>query len=553
MDEINTIDSVIDDLENLKDQLDTDSDEQVYFFEPDRELIITHPDPDTREQVSNVAHVEGTDGDSIKYGIRRMDIWRSHLDLDDLKATYRSILPDRYPHFMEWVERTWKRGTMFQIEEHDGKNVLVAANQDKMEWARNRLRDELDGRVFYKHLSDTRSVLTSGKRGDVKEKLLDAGYPVTDNGVYVEPDKDIGLDLDGVTLRDTQEKYRDQLYDLKAGVLANPSGSGKTVTTIGLMAKINKPVLILVPEVSLIDQWRDELEDKTNAGELFGPSIAEYHGRNKSINDITLTTYHTATQNKAVFDDREWGLIVFDEAHHIPASIFRQTAQFQSTRRVGLSASPVREDDKEEDIFTLIGPEIGGEWSQFFDKGHAQKPDVSLWLVPWDSKRSRNQYHGAEGWKRIKISAVNRTKIDKLRVIQADNSYDKELIFVDWIDHGEQLSDELDIPFVSGGSSKRQRQNKFDKFRTGDLDALILSRIGDEGVDLPNADAVYILSGLGSSRRQATQRAGRVMRPVGDSDVHFIATKDTNEESFVKDAVDYLKSKGIQVTVNDHS
>jgi len=225
---------------------------------------------------------------------------------------------------------------------------------------------------------------------------LKKGYPVEDNSKFREVEKKIGADLKGIELRDYQQEYVDRAYEKKAAVLANPAGSGKTVTSIGLMTKIDSPTLVLVPQRSLVGQWRREILDKTTITE---DQIGEYHGDEKEMNDVTIATYHMAGEKTSLFRN-DWGLIVFDEVHHIPSKLFRKTASLQSTRRIGLSASPVREDSKEREIFALIGQEIGADWARFFNQEYVLKPDVEIQLVEWESDFHRNQYNQASGFKK---------------------------------------------------------------------------------------------------------------------------------------------------------
>jgi len=414
-----------------------------------------------------------------------------------------------------------------------------------MEWARglDKVRQNLSV-----DLSDTESRIAMGSksRAEIKEALLKKGYPVEDNSKFRESEEKIGADLK-VDLRDYQKEYIEKAHEKKAAVLANPAGSGKTVTSIGLMAKIDAPTLILVPQRSLVGQWKRELLDKTTLTE---DQIGEYHGDEKKMNDVTIATYHMAGEKTQVFRN-EWGLIIFDEVHHIPSKLFRKTADLQSTRRIGLSASPVREDSKEREIFALIGQEIGSDWARFFAEGHVVKPDVEIQLVEWASDHYRHKYEEASGIKKAIIASKNPAKKQNLEKILEKHEDEKTIIFCDWIDQGETLSEEYDIPFVSGETDFDEREDYFEKFRQGELNTIIVSRIGDEGLDLPDAEIGIVMSGQGGSRRQATQRAGRVMRPFGDAQVYMVATKGSNEEDFVKQQVELLKEKGVPVTIEE--
>lgn len=526
--------------------LEMENEEEVVFFEPQREIILTDPTDETLNRISSIAHMETSSGDHYKFQVKEMDVWNSDRSLEEMKEIYTDLVGSR-PRFLEWVERTYEKQQVFSIEHKGRYHALVAENKERMEWARgiDKVRDNLAV-----DLSDTQSRIAMGSksRAEIKQALLKKGYPVEDNSKFRESDTKIGADLaEGIELRDYQEEYVEKAYEKKAAVLANPAGSGKTVTSIGLMAKVDAPTLVLVPQRNLVGQWKRELLDKT---QLTEDQIGEYHGDEKEMNDVTIATYHMAGEKTDIFR-KEWGLIIFDEVHHIPSQLFRKTASLQSTRRVGLSASPVREDSKEKDIFALIGQEIGGDWARFFNQGYVKKPDVDIQLVEWASDFYRHKYEQASGIKKAIVASKNPAKHQVLEDLLEEHSDRKTIIFCDWLDQGEDLSEEYDIPFISGETDFEEREEYFQKFRDDELTTIIVSRIGDEGLDLPDAEVGIIMSGQGGSRRQATQRAGRVMRPFGDAEVYMVATKGSNEEDFVKQQVELLKEKGVSVQVKE--
>ena len=530
-------------IERIQELQNEEEQNSVVFFEPQREIILSNPDEETLNEISEIAHMDTSSGDHYKFKVKEMDIWNSDLSLEEMEEKYTRIVGS-YPNFLSWLERTYERQEVFSIEHEGTYHALEAENKERMEWARSidKVRDSLSV-----DLTDTKSRIAVGakSRAEIKKVLLKKGYPVEDNSKFREVEKKIGADLKGIELRDYQQEYVDRAYEKKAAVLANPAGSGKTVTSIGLMAKVDSPTLVLVPQRSLVGQWRREILDKTTITE---DQIGEYHGDEKEMNDVTIATYHMAGEKTSIFRN-DWGLIVFDEVHHIPSKLFRKTASLQSTRRIGLSASPVREDSKEREIFALIGQEIGADWARFFNQEYVLKPDVEIQLVEWESDFHRNQYNEASGFKKAIIASKNPAKKQNIEDLLEEHDGDKTVLFCDWIEQGEELSEEFDIPFISGETDFDEREEYFDKFRDGELTTVIVSRIGDEGLDLPDAEVGIIASGQGGSRRQATQRAGRVMRPFGDAQVYIIATKGSNEEDFVKRQVQHLKEKGVPVKI----
>ncbi|MFB6190848.1 MAG: DEAD/DEAH box helicase [Candidatus Nanohaloarchaea archaeon] len=528
--------------EELVERIQEQEKQNVVFFEPQREIVVSSPSEETLNELSEIAHMETSSGEHYKFEVRDMDIWNSDLSLEEMREKYTRILGS-HPRFLEWVERTYEKQEMFSIEHEGTYHSLVASDPERMEWARSidDVRENLSV-----DLTDTKSRIAMGakSRAKIKEALLKKGYPVEDNSKFRESEEKIGADLK-IDLRDYQQEYVERAYDEKAAVLANPAGSGKTVTSIGLMCEIDGPTLVLVPQRSLVEQWKREILDKTTVTE---DQIGEFHGGEKDMNDVTIATYHIAGEKTSLFR-KDWGLIIFDEVHHIPSKLFRKTASLQSTRRIGLSASPVREDSKEKEIFALIGREIGGDWARFFQDEFVLKPDVRIKFSEWESDHYRHRYNEASGIKKAIIASKNPAKKQKLEKLLDEHRDDKTIIFCDWIEQGEDLESEFDVPFVSGETDFDEREEYFEKFRNDEMNTIIVSRIGDEGLDLPDAEVGIIMSGQGGSRRQATQRAGRVMRPFGDAQVYLIATKGSNEEDFVKQQVELLKEKGVPVTV----
>ena len=534
---------------------DLASRERIVLFPERRELVVDAPTQYTRAQLSQFAHLvdttgrrdggEGTRG--YLYEIRREDVWQSPFDdLDALLRSMRSVFPRRSPHLEEWVEKQWKRARQFRLYTHeDGYTVLEAGSESLMG---NVARQKLDADHLRAPISDTESWVAEGSEAAIKRILYEAGYPVRD-----ERDLDSGAELDvdlTVELRDYQREWVDRFLDQKAGVLVGPSGSGKTVAGIGALTAIGGETLILVPSRELAAQWRDRLLEHTT---LEPHQIGEYHGGVKEVRPVTVATYQTAgmDRHRSLFDTRRWGLIVYDEVHHIPSRVYRRSADLQAKHRLGLSATPVREDDKEAEIFTLIGPPIGTDWESLFEAGFVQEPEVEIRYVPWRDDTARNEWASADGRDRHQLAAVNPAKLGEVRRIRANHPDAKALVFVDYLDQGRAFSAALDVPFVSGETPHSERERLFDAFRRGDQRTLIISRIGDEGIDLPDAELAIVASGLGGSRRQGAQRAGRTMRPVGSALVYVLATRGTTEEDFAQRQMRHLSEKGVRVTESD--
>ncbi|MFC6736616.1 DEAD/DEAH box helicase, partial [Halolamina salina] len=475
--------------------------ERVVVFPERREIVVDRPTQYTQARLSQFAHLVDTTGTEpgtrgYLYRIRPEDVWSAPFDgVADLILTMRGVFPRRYEGLEEWVESQWKRANRFRLDTHeDGYTVLTAATDDLMG---NVAMEKLDDDAIRAPISDTEAWVNEDAIANIKRTLYEAGYPVVDDRDLESGDPiDAELTTD---LREYQQSWVDSFLEKQAGVLVGPPGSGKTVAALGALAAVGGETLILVPSRELAGQWREEIERHTTVDP---EQVGEYHGGAKQLRPITIATYQIAgmDRHRTLFDDREWGLIVFDEAHHVPAPVFRRSAALQSKHRLGLTATPVRESDDETDIYTLIGPPLGTDWSALFDAGFVAEPEVELRYLPWDDELAENEYASADGRERHQLAATNPRKIEEIGRLLADHD-GKALVFVDYLDQGEAIADELDAPFVSGETPHHRRERLFESFRTGERDALVVSRVGDEGIDLPNAELAVVASGLGGSRR----------------------------------------------------
>ena len=519
--------------------------ERVVLFSERREIVVDQPTQFTRAQLSQFAHLVDTTGTgAYMYEIRQEDIWQAPDEsFEGLLETVRSVLPERDPGLEDWIEAQYTRARRFTLGTHEeGYTVLSAESADLMG---NVARQTLTDDELRAPISDTESWVAAERVAEVKRLLYEAGYPVRDRRELQRGDPlPVDLDLD---LRGYQESWVENFIDTRSGVLVGPPGSGKTVAAMGILAAVEGETLVLVPSRELVGQWREELLQCTT---LTPDQIGEYHGGEKTVRPVTIATYRTAgmDRHRQLFDSREWGLIVYDEVHHISAPIYRHSADLQSRHRLGLSSSPIREDDRESDIFTLIGPPIGTDWDALFEAGYVAEPEVEIRYVPWRGEDARNQYVSSEGHERRQLAATNPAKLDEVEALLLEEADSQALVFVEYLDQGEAYAERLDAPFISGQMPHHRREKLFEQFRSGEIRTLVVSRVGDEGIDLPSAELAIVASGLGGSRRQGTQRAGRTMRPTGRARMYVLATQGTREEEFARRRMQYLAGKGVQVT-----
>jgi len=519
--------------------------ERVVVFPARRQAVVDQPAQFTRAQLSGFAHLADVNREGgYVYEIRSEDVWNSPYDsFGALERSMRQALGGRYDELEDWVRSQWERARKFRLYTHEDGYVVLSA--DSADLLGNVAEPELDPGQLRARISDTEAWVAEGSVAAVKRALYEAGYPVLDDRSLEEGD-DLPVTL-LPELRDYQGDWVTRFLDRGSGVFVGPPGSGKTIAALGVMAAIEGETLILVPSRELAEQWRGEVLAHTS---LTDEQVGEYHGGRKQLRPVTIATYRTAgmDHHRHLFDDREWGLIVFDECHTVPSPVARRSTELQSKARLGLSGAPVREDDKQREIYTLIGPPVGTDWEALFDAGYVAEPEVEIRLVPWASDAHADEYGALGGHERRQFAAENPAKIDEARAILAEHPHSKALLFVEYIDQGEALAEALSVPFVSGETPHARRRKLFDEFRNGPRDRLIVSRIGDEGIDLPEAEVAIAASGLGGSRRQGTQRVGRTMRPVGKARMYVLATLGTREEEFARDRSRYMAGKGVRVT-----
>jgi DNA excision repair protein ERCC-3 len=527
-----------------RDYKQTADRERVVVFPSQRRVVVDEPSQFTRAQLSQFAHLEDANREGgYVYAVRQEDVWSApYDDFSALRQTMRQALGARNDDLEEWVHAQWERARKFRLYTHDdGYTVLEASSADLMG---NIAERELEAGQIRALISDTEAWIADDAVAAVKRALYEAGYPVLDTR-HLDTGEDLPVDL-RVDLRDYQHEWVNRFVEKQSGILVGPPGSGKTVATMGIMSAIEGETLVLVPSRELAAQWRETILEHTS---LTDAQVGEYHGGRKEIRPVTIATYQTAgmDRHRHLFDDRKWGLIVYDEVHHISAPVFRRTADLQAKARLGLSATPVREDDKQKDIYTLIGPPIGTNWSALFDAGYVAEPEIEIRLVPWADEEAAAAYDDAVGHEKRAAAAENPAKIREIEAIQRDHHGAKTLVFVEYIDQGDAIAEALGVPFVSGEMPHARRRKLFDEFRHGPRDTLVVSRVGDEGIDLPGAEIAIAASGLGGSRRQGSQRAGRTMRPVGKARMYVLATRASKEEEFARSRTRHLQGKGIRV------
>lgn len=420
-------------------------------------------------------------------------------------------------------------------------------------------------------LEGERVKVKKGERGFIKSALIRIGYPVEDLAGYVvgEP-LDVNLrspTLEGheFALRDYQKHAVDAFWASGgvrggSGTIVLPCGAGKTVVGIGAMNAVGAQTLILTTNTTALRQWRDELLDKT---ELTEEDIGEYSGATKEIKPVTITTYQILTYRKSkdsefehfhLFNDGNWGLIVYDEVHLLPAPVFRAVANLQSRRRLGLTATLVREDGKEEEVFSLIGPKkYDVPWRVLEKKGWIATAECSEIRVPFLDDQLRLEYAVAEPRDKYRIAATNSKKNQVIEELLERHKGDQVLIIGQYLDQLAEISELADAPIITGQTPQSKRDELYEQFRSGGVGVLVVSKVANFAVDLPDANVAIQVSGTFGSRQEEAQRLGRVLRPKKDANTaHFysIVTRDSNEQEFSSKRQLFLTEQGYRYTIS---
>ncbi len=397
------------------------------------------------------------------------------------------------------------------------------------------------------------------ERGHLKQELLKVGWPAEDLAGYVDGEAHpISLVNDGWTMRPYQEQAVNGFWDGGSGVVVLPCGAGKTIVGAGAMAKSGTTTLILVTNTVAARQWRDELLARTSLTE---DEIGEYSGSRKQIRPVTIATYQVLTlRRKGIYphldllDARDWGLILYDEVHLLPAPIFRMTADLQARRRLGLTATLVREDGRESDVFSLIGPKrFDAPWKDIEAQGYIAPADCVEVRVSLPEPM-RMAYAVAEPEERYRFASCASDKDAVVQRLVERHAGAQTLVIGQYIDQLEGLAARLDAPLITGSTTVAERQKLFGQFRDGTVALLVVSKVANFSIDLPEASVAIQVSGTFGSRQEEAQRLGRVLRPKGDGrTAHFytIVSRDTVDADFAAHRQRFLAEQGYGYRIVD--
>jgi DNA excision repair protein ERCC-3 len=414
-------------------------------------------------------------------------------------------------------------------------------------------------------------VVKDGMRGDIKQALIKIGFPVEDMAGYVDG-APYELNVLDVTREDKPFMIRQYQHEAAtvfhaggsarggSGVIVLPCGAGKTIVGIEVMSMLKTHALILTTNTIAVRQWQQELKDKTDIVE---EDIGEYTGEVKNIRPITITTYQILTYRKRktdpfvhfdLFSASNWGLVIYDEVHLLPAPVFRVTAEIQARRRLGLTATLIREDHKEDEVFSLIGPKkYDVPWKVLEKQGWIATAHCIEVRVPLNEEIKYN-YLAAGAREKFRIASENPEKVRVVKALLAKHEGDQVLIIGQYLDQLKMLAKYLNVPLITGKMPTRDRAVFYDQFRKAEIRVLMVSKVGNFAIDLPDANVAIQISGTFGSRQEEAQRLGRILRPkTGGQKAFFysLVTRDSREEVFANNRQLFLTEQGYTYEIKD--
>ncbi|CAB4749534.1 unannotated protein [freshwater metagenome] len=525
-------------------------------------LDIDHPlSTECRRAIAPFAELERSPEHIHTYRLTPLGLWNARAAGHDAEQVIDTLIKySRYavPHsILIDVAETMSRYGRLRLEADPVHGLILVTTDTAVleEVIRARkIQPLLGARID----AQTIAVLPS-QRGQIKQSLLRLGWPAEDFAGYVDGQAHaIDLVQSDWKIRPYQELAAEGFWHGGSGVVVLPCGAGKTIVGAAAMAHAKATTLILVTNTIAARQWREELLKRTTLNE---DEIGEYSGAKKEIRPVTIATYQVMTKKKNgvyahldLFDSYDWGLIIYDEVHLLPAPIFRFTADIQSRRRLGLTATLVREDGMEGEVFSLIGPKrYDVPWKEIESQGYiapAECIEVRVNLT----ENERLMYATAEPENRYRTCATTRTKRDVVEALVEKHKGEQILVIGQYIDQLDELSEVLGVPLIKGDTPIKEREILFNKFRSGEITCLVVSKVANFSIDLPDATIAIQVSGAFGSRQEEAQRLGRILRPKSDgrsAKFYSVISRDTIDQDFAQNRQRFLAEQGYSYKIID--
>ncbi|MGH3565196.1 MAG: DNA repair helicase XPB [Pseudonocardia sp.] len=525
-------------------------------------LEVDHPAaPEARMAIAPFAELERAPEHVHTYRVTPLALWNARAAGHDAEQVVDALVRfSRYavpqPLLVDVVDTMGRYGRLQLAQSPVHGLVLVALDRAVLEEI---LRQKKIAPLLGARIDDDVILVHPSERGHLKQALLKVGWPAEDLAGYVDGEAHpIALAEDGWTLRDYQRQAVEGFWAGGSGVVVLPCGAGKTIVGAAAMAQAQATTLILVTNTVAGRQWRRELLARTSLTE---EEIGEYSGERKEIRPVTIATYQVMTRKSKgeyrhleLFDSRDWGLVIYDEVHLLPAPVFRMTADLQSRRRLGLTATLVREDGREGDVFSLIGPKrYDAPWRDIEQQGWIAPAEcVEVRVTLTDAERLG--YAVAEPEERYRMASTARTKLNVVKAILGRHPGEPALVIGAYLDQLDELGETLDAPIIQGSTKNVEREALYDAFRRGELPVLVVSKVANFSIDLPEASVAVQVSGTFGSRQEEAQRLGRLLRPKGDGrQAHFysVVSRDTLDTDYAAHRQRFLAEQGYAYRIVD--
>jgi len=525
-------------------------------------LEVAHPEADeARHDLAVFAELERAPEHIHTYRITRLGLWNARAaghQAADMLATLEQYSKFPIPQTVAVdIAETVARYGRLTIE-RDDDDALVLRSDDLA------VLTEVTGAkriapLLGERIDDRTFAVAAWARGQLKQELVKLGWPADDLAGYT-PGTPHPIDLvqDSWHLRDYQNKAIANFFAGGSGVVVLPCGAGKTLVGAGAMATAKTTTLILVTNTVSARQWRDELLKRTS---LTAEEIGEYSGQVKEVRPVTIATYQILTAKRkgeyahlALLDAMDWGLVVYDEVHLLPAPVFKLTAELQARRRLGLTATLVREDGREGDVFSLIGPKrFDAPWKEIEAQGFISP--AACYEVRIDLPQSdRLSYAAAADDERYRLAATAPAKLDVVRQLVARHAGERILVIGQYLDQIDELADALNAPSLTGATPVDERERLYQEFRLGLTPVLVVSKVANFSVDLPEATVAIQVSGSYGSRQEEAQRLGRLLRPKESglsANFYTLVARDTVDQDFAQNRQRFLAEQGYSYTILD--
>ena len=527
-------------------------------------LEVNHPQAsDARHDLAIFAELERAPEHIHSYRITKLGLWNARAAGHD--SDYVLTVLDKYAKFaipssvrVDIQETMARYGKLVIRRDAQGSLLLTCSSPAILLEAS---RGAKIAALLGSRLSEDTFEVLPFARGALKQELLKLGWPAEDMAGYTPGTAhEMALVENGWAIRDYQSKAVNKFWEGGSGVVVLPCGAGKTIVGAAAMARAKTSTLILVTNTVAARQWRAELIKRTT---LTVDDIGEYSGSIKQVKPVTIASYQILTAKRKgeyahleLLNAKDWGLIIYDEVHLLPAPIFKMTADLQARRRLGLTATLIREDGKEGDVFSLIGPKrFDAPWKEIESEGYIAPAECFEIRVDLPEDERLN-YAIAEQDERYRLAATAQVKIPVIHKILERHLGEPTLIIGQYLDQIDEVANLLKVPKITGETPVNERERLFQAFRDGSEPTLVVSKVANFSIDLPEASVAIQISGSYGSRQDEAQRLGRLLRPKADgrtASFYTLIARDTVDQDFAQNRQRFLAEQGYSYKILDVS